>query len=341
MTNLPINKLNLGIVLAALLVNLVACQQTPQAPTQSGDRVKVKTAYIASEGRFQQEIVNIALEKLGYELEVKQLEPTTLHVALGNGDLDFFSSHWEKLYQGFFDNSGGEEKLERVGAIVTNTLQGYQIDKKTAEQYKITNLQQLKEPKIAKLFDSDGDGKANLTGCNPGWGCELVIEHHLDAYGLRDTVGHNQGSYNALIADTITRYQQGEPVLYYTWTPFWLAAVLKPDEDVVWLEVPFTDLPKEQAKLTEEDTSIDGKNLGFAVDRIRTVATKKFLQANPAAKHLFELVEIPIEDINAQNQLFQDGEDRPEDIRRHAENWVQKNQELFDSWVKEAKTVSE
>ncbi|OLT68771.1 hypothetical protein BI334_30540 [Moorena producens 3L] len=34
--------------------------------------------------------------------------------------------------------------------------------------------EQLKNPKIAKLFDSDGDGKANLTGCNPGWGMELA-----------------------------------------------------------------------------------------------------------------------------------------------------------------------
>lgn len=64
-------------------------------------------------------------------------------------------------------------------------MQGYQIDKETAETYQITNLGQLKDPQIAKLFDSDDDGKVNLTGCNPGWGGELVIEHHLDVYGLR------------------------------------------------------------------------------------------------------------------------------------------------------------
>ena len=36
-------------------------------------------------------------------------------------------------------------------------MQRYQIYKKTADKYKITNIQQLKYPEIAKLFDSDKD----------------------------------------------------------------------------------------------------------------------------------------------------------------------------------------
>ena len=109
--------------------------------------------------------------------------------------------------QKFFLQNGGDQKLEKVGVIIADALQSYQIDKKTADQYKITNLEQLKNPKIAKLFDSDGDGKANLTGCNPGWGCELVIEHQLDAYKLRDTIEHDQGNYDVLLAATLGRYK--------------------------------------------------------------------------------------------------------------------------------------
>ena len=84
----------------------------------------------------------------------------------------------------------------------------------------------------------------------PGWGCELVIEHQLTAYKLRGTVTHNQGSYAALITDTIARYKQGKPILYYTWTPYWVSGVLQPGKDVVWLQVPHSSLPGEQAKLS-------------------------------------------------------------------------------------------
>jgi hypothetical protein len=125
-------------------------------------------------------------------------------------------------------------------------LQGYLIDKKTADQYQITHIDQLKDPKLAKLFDTNGDGKADLAGWQSGWGCEKVIEHQLDAFKLRDAVTHNQGSYSAIIADTITRFKKGEPVLYYTWTPYWVSGVMVPGKDVVWLQVPFSSLPGER-----------------------------------------------------------------------------------------------
>ncbi len=345
-----ITFVTLGATLVfALLVTSITKQQTSPISTTSqgkampGMGVEVQSAHSSlQEERFQTEIVNMGLRKLGYKTpEPKQIEYTTLYLALGNGDLTYTAVHWEKGYRSLFEKAGGEQKLEQVGLLVPNVLQGYQIDKKTADQYKITSLAQLKDPAIAKLFDSDGNGKANLTGCNSGWLCELVIQHHIQAYGLQDTVEQDRGSYSALIVDTITRQKQGESVLYYTWTPMWMSAVLKPDQDVIWLDVPFTSLLKEQKNLTEKDTSFNGKNLGFPVDNIRIVANKQFLASNPSAKRFFELIQIPINDINAQNQRFKEGENSVSDIRRHAQEWVNSHQSLFDSWLEEARKTSD
>ncbi|MER9357571.1 hypothetical protein NKI61_30590 [Mesorhizobium sp. M0514] len=79
------------------------------------------------------------------------------------------------------------------------------IDKKTADAHGIKVIEQFADPAIVKLFDADGSGKAALYGCDPGWGCERVIEHQLDAYNLRKTVKHKQGSYTAIIGDAIER----------------------------------------------------------------------------------------------------------------------------------------
>ncbi|MEC4816316.1 MAG: glycine betaine/L-proline ABC transporter substrate-binding protein ProX [Scytonema sp. PMC 1069.18] len=335
-------------IVLALLVSSITKQQTPSVATTStvklmpGEGVKVQSAHSSLlEERFQTEIINIGLRKLGYKTpEPKQIEYVTMHLALGQGDLDYMGVHWEKSHGSFFEKAGGQQKLEKVGVLTPNLLQGYQIDKKIADKYHITNLGQLKDPAIAKLFDSDGDGKANLTGCNSGWGCEFVIKHHIQAYGLENTVEQDQGSYSALIVDTITRQKQGQPVLYYTWTPMWMANVLKVGKDVTWLEVPFTSLPKEMKNFTEKDTSAMGKNLGFAIDNMRIVANKKFLTNNPPAKRLFEQIKIPVEDISAQNQRLNEGENSIADIRRHANEWVKNHQDLFDSWVEEARRAS-
>ncbi|MBC6477653.1 MAG: hypothetical protein GDA56_07550 [Hormoscilla sp. GM7CHS1pb] len=57
------------------------------------------------------------------------------------------------------------------------------------------------------------------------------------------------------------------------------------------------------------------------------------MDANPVARRFFQQVEIPIADVNDQNLRMHNGEDKEEDIRRHAEEWVGDNQELFDRWV--------
>lgn len=342
----------LATVVASWLVNSIAYHfannttkseisaSTTMLPGK-GVRVRPGAGY-AAESRFLPEIVNIGLEKLGYEVkDIQQLTPSAVYVALGNDELDILALHWEYLFAGFLNKNGGEAKLEVVGDVTNNILQGYQIDKKTATQYNITNLSQLKDPKIAQLFDSDGNGKANLFGCYPGQACERIIDHHLKAYGLQDTVEHVKGEPSVLIAEIIARYKQGKHVLYFTYTPHWISLELKPGKDVVWLAVPFTSLPKEMGEFTAKDTSAEGKNLGFAVDRIRIVANRKFLEANPAAKRFFELVQVPIENVSAQQKLMKEGEDRPKDIRRHAEKWIEKNQEQFNRWVEEARVAGQ
>ncbi len=338
-------KKSFALITAATIISLAglqSCDQNVDSGTKSdgalpGAGIEVTPAYVVIEERFQTEIVNLGLEKLGYEIgEAKELEPATMHVDIANGGITFTPTHWKLLHNDFYENSGGDEKLERVGVIIENALQGYAIDKATADKYNIKTLDQLKDPEIATLFDTDGDGKADLTGCNPGWGCELAIEHHLDAYELKDTVEHNQGKYFAIMADTFTRFDQGEPVFYYTWTPLWVSGKLRPGQEVEWLEVPFTDLPEAQGGLTEADTTAEGKNLGFAVEQIMVVANQEFVDNNPAAARFMELVKIPLNDISVQNQKIQDGEDSVEDIRDHAEAWITENQETFDGWVAEA-----
>ncbi|NES91083.1 MULTISPECIES: glycine betaine/L-proline ABC transporter substrate-binding protein ProX [Okeania] len=327
-------KIILGIILTNLLIVFTSCQTSP-----NNKSLTIRSAHSNwIEESFQTEVVNIGLEKLGYKVEKpKEIDYPALYISIGNGDLDYSVVYYQPGHKKYFENAGGEEKLEGVGILTPNGIQGYQIDKKTADKYNITNLQQLKDPEIAQVFDSDKDGKANLVGCNPGWGCELTIDHHLKAYGLEDTVEHNRGQYTILLADAITRYQKGEPILYYAYNPHWISAVLKPGKDVVWLEVPFTSLPESMGNLSEKDTSVDGKNLGLPKGDQGIVANKKFLEANSVAKKWFELVKIPVADMNTESLRIKEGEDQPEDIQRHAQEWVKNHQQEYDNWLEVAR----
>ncbi|WP_435036644.1 glycine betaine/L-proline ABC transporter substrate-binding protein ProX [Pseudomonas neuropathica] len=291
-----------------------------------------------AEERFRGEVVIAGLKDLGYDVkQPKEVDYPAMFLALSYGDADFTVHEWEHLHQAFYEKAGGDDVMVKVGQVMKGVLQGYMIDKKTAEAYQIKDLSDLKKPEIAKLFDSNGDGKADLTGCNPGWGCEIMVEHHMKAYGLGPTVVDNRGSYFALMADTIARFQQGKPVLFFTWVPQWIASVLVEGRDVVWLPVPFTSLPDGQES---KDTFHDGKNLGFPVDTINAVMSKEFAEKNPVARKFLSEVSIPTAAESAQNLRMQQGEKSLADIKRHAAEWIKANQQAYDGWLSDARAAA-
>jgi glycine betaine/proline transport system substrate-binding protein len=326
-----ISTSTLRTLFAASLIATAATAATAQTLPGKGITVQPLQSSIAEE-TFQTLLVSRALTRLGYTVQgIKEVEYPLAHLAIANGDATFMADHWDPLHADFYKNAGGDAKLSRTGQYAPGAAQGYLIDKKTADQYKITTIDQLAKPEIAKLFDTNGDGKADMTGCNPGWGCEAVIEHQLTAFKLRDTVTHTQGSYAALMADTITRFKAGQPILYYTWTPYWVSGELRPGQEVVWLQVPFSSLPGEQARL---DTKLaNGNNYGFVINTQRIVANKAFVQKNPAAATLFDVMQVSVGDINAQNLRMRDGENKPADIERHTDAWIKSHQKTFDGWI--------
>jgi glycine betaine/proline transport system substrate-binding protein len=184
-----------------------------------------------------------------------------------------------------------------------------------------------------------------MATARPSWGCWRTVEYQIDDWDLRETIEHLQGDYSALMAEAIAGYREGKPILAYTWTPNWTVSELVIGQDVMWLGVPFTSWP-DAPEVDTEVESVPGCletpcNMGFAPSDIRVVANVEFLEANPAAATLFELVKIPLEDIAAQNVRMRAGETRSEDLRRHAEAWIQANREQVDGWLAAAREAAQ
>ena len=320
----------------ALALTAPALAADPPLPGQGVTVQPIKSSI--AEETFQTLLVMKALTQLGYDVKpIREVEYATGHLALANGDATFLATHWDPLHDNYFHNSGGEARLWRDNTYSGGAIQGYLVDKKTADAHGITNLSQLADPAIARLFDVDGDGKADLTGCTPGWGCEAQIEAQLTAYKLRDTVTHVSGNYSALIADVIQRFKAGQPVFYFTWTPYWVSSVMVPGQDVTWLQVPFSAMPGAQAG---QDTALpNGRNYGSVINHQRILANRAFIDANPAAKKLFQVMQLPVADITAQNHAMNNGANTERDIERHVDGWIKAHQTLFDGWLDEARSA--
>ncbi|MFA5538783.1 MAG: glycine betaine/L-proline ABC transporter substrate-binding protein ProX [Gemmobacter sp.] len=292
---------------------------------------------------FQAQIYRALLQELGYTVDQPvALDNPPFYQAVAQGDVDFWASGWFPLHNTYLGEIEGA--ASRVGMVARGgALQGYLIDRATAEAHDIRYIEQLRDPDIAALFDADGDGKADLVACPPGWGCELTITHQMEAYDLNGTVNQIQAAYSASMADAVARHQAGEPILFYTWTPNWTVGELKPGEDVVWLQVQSAALPDDQKDM-EDFISVEGVVgcaddpcvMGWPANDIEVVANDRFLSGNPAAAALLAAMSIPLADIFAQNAEMNAGASRPEEIEAQAHAWIEAHRDLVDDWIASA-----
>ena len=279
-------------------------------------------------GYFQAEIYKQALEKMGYKVSGPTvMKPQVFYVAATSGDIDLWVNGWFGTHDGYMKEAKG--KVKTVGYVMKKGgLQGYLVDKKSADKYGIKSVMDIKAN--AKAWDSNGDGKADMVACPPGWGCEKQITKHFAELGLGDFINPVKADYSASMADAVAKYKNGKPVLFYTWTPNWTVGALKLGQDVVWIEVPYS----QTKKVSVPNATKSKINMGFGADDIRPAANSDFLKANPKVKKMLTKASIPLADIAAQNMKMNAGEKSERAIKKHAKEWIKANQSTFDSWIK-------
>lgn len=337
------------LIACALVVSLGAAVTIQADGHMPGKGVKVQPARATwNTGFFQEALVRKALTELGYDVKKpKDLQNPIFYKTVSLGDVDYWTNGWfpnhdGQLPKGFYD------KADKIGYVVkAGGLQGYLVSKKHVDQFNIKSLDDFKREEVKEAFDKNRDGKADLTACPPGWGCEQVIAHHMKVYDLDDHINPVKASYEAGMAATMAAYKSGEPIFFYTWAPNWTIFKLKPGTDVMWINVPEI-MPKESQMAGKDRMEVSGVEgavsdpvkLGFVVSDIQIVANKKFMDANPAAKKFFEVFTLPLGDINEQNTKMNEGEKSDKDIARHVDEWIAKNQATYDGWLAEARKAA-
>ncbi len=292
-------------------------------------------------GWFHTEVYVQLLEELGYDLpDTMTLDNPIFYQSVAFGDVTMWVDGWFPLHNTYRDSFDGQAEI--VGAVAEGgALEGYLVDKATADELNITSLEDFKRDEVKAAFDRNGDGLADMVACPPGWACEVNIEHQIDAYDLRDHVNLIKAGYSAAMADAVAAYGAGESILFYTWTPNWTVNELVPGEDVVWIEVPEVSLPEEMMDLVDAATMsgvegcvADPCMLGFPASDIVPVVNTAFLDDNPAVRTLMEEARVPLSDIYAQNAAMNAGDD---DIAAQAAAWIADNRDMVDGWLDAAR----
>jgi glycine betaine/proline transport system substrate-binding protein len=275
-------------------------------------------------------IQEIVTSKMGSEAELIPGDNAAIFAAMdaGKGDIDVHPDVWLPNQQSFTD-----KYVEGTGnvALSENAYEGKQsfcVSKEFSEKNSVTSIFDLARPEIAKLMDSDGNGKGEIWIGAPGWASANVNEIKVRDYGLlpfMDAVRADQSVMTATVGDSI---KKGIGYAFYCYSPhaIWF------QHDVVRLEEPAFDAAQYKALQPSQDPNWYENSKVMTEDALKQVQvaySKSLSSRAPAITELLKNMKLTSEDVSSFAFQIEGGQSAG-DV---AKKWVAENSDRVDGWL--------
>ena len=287
-------------------------------------------------GALITEVMKAILSK-GYDCKVDSIpgNSVTLEQATANNDVQIFAEEWIGRSD-VWNNAAAAGQVTSVGKTFVGASEGwfvpeYLVKGDQARGVKplapdLKSVSQLSDPKIVELFkDPEEPSKGRFLNCPSGWTCEGVNTAKLEAYKLTDAyVNFRPGTGTALDAAISSAYLQGEPVLFYYWSPTAVMGKFK----LVQLEEPAYD-----EACWKELTSATGKReagCAFPAVEVAYGVNSTFAKEAPEIIQILEKATFPLEEVNASLAYMVD---QKADAVAAANQFLKTKGAVWSAWV--------
>jgi len=273
----------------------------------------------------------VVTEKIGGEATLVPGSNATIFQGMdaGKGDIDMHPDVWlpnqENFTKEFVDGKGTVVLSENAYA----GKQNFCISKKFSEQNNVTSIFDLARPEVAKLMDSDGNGKGEIWIGAPGWASANVNEVKVRDYGLMPFMEPIRAEQSVMVATVGDSIAKDRGYAFYCYAPHAIWYM----HDVVALEEPPYDPAKYVMVQPKEDPDWFEKSKVLSEDKLKQVqiAYSKSLQSrSPAIADLLANISLTTDDVSSwAYEIAGKGRD-PEEVLKE---WVQANSARVDKWL--------
>lgn len=267
-------------------------------------------------------------DKMGGEAEIvsgmNQAAVIMAGMDKGDGSIDVFTDLWMPNQQALWD-----EYIDGNQTVLTNSPY-----KGTSNIYvptymtdRVKSIEDLKNPEIAAMFDTDGNGKGEYWAGDVTWASTKRWQIKFKSYGLDGLWEPNIVSADTFKAGLEAAYTAEKPQLFYYWTP----EAIHVKYDLTAVEEPARSDGCEDVDLDAEDwLEVSEFNCVIASNDIFVAFSKSLEDRNPAVAKMLGNVQFTGDEINGWIvEMFEN----KRDPRLVAEDWIADNAALVDSWI--------
>lgn len=182
-----------------------------------GDAGKtIKLAYVAwdSEIASTNVVREVLAKKLGYKVEMLQVDAGPMWTGVADGSADAMVAAWLPGTHNSYMEKYGNDVVD-LGPNLDGTKTGLAVP----AYMDIASIEDLSKPEVADML------KSEIIGIEPGAGIMMASEKMLEEYGLDYKLVE---SSSAAMAQTLQKaYEAKEPIVVTGWTPHWMFAKME------------------------------------------------------------------------------------------------------------------
>ncbi|PJR11848.1 ABC transporter substrate-binding protein [Sinorhizobium meliloti] len=287
-------------------------------------------------GAFITEVMKTILAK-GYDCQVDSIpgNSVTLEQATANNDVQIFAEEWLGRSD-VWNKAVEEKKVVAVGKTFVGASEGWFVPDYVvhgdparnieAKAPDLKSVSQLTDPKIAEIFaDPEEPSKGRFLNCPSGWTCEGVSTAKLEAYKLGEAyVNFRPGTGTALDAAITSAYLQGEPILFYYWSPTAIMGKFKliQLEEPAYNEACWKELSSANGK-RDEGCAFPSVDVAYGVN-------STFASEAPEIVEILEKATFPLEEVNASLAYMADNK---VDATAAAAEFLKTKGDIWSKWV--------
>ena len=273
----------------------------------------------------------VVTDKIGGQAEMVPGTNATIFQAMdqGKGDIDVHPDVWLPNQENFTN-----EYVVGKGTVVLSSnhyvgKQNFCVSKMFSETNNVTSVFDLARPEIAKLMDSDGNGKGEIWIGAPGWASANVNEVKVRDYGLMEFMEPIRAEQSVMVATVADSVAKGQGYAFYCYAPhaIWFM------HDIVALEEPPHDPAKYIMVQPKQDADWFEKSMVMSEDALKEVQvaySKSLEERSPIIAGFLANMKLDTETVSNFAYLIVAQEQDPEDVARQ---WVADNSERVDSWL--------
>lgn len=268
-------------------------------------------------------------DNFGLEVELQNGTNPIVFEAMDSGAMHAHPEVWMPNQQNLHDTY-----VKDKGTVVANqngvaAFQGMCLPKAFAEKNGITSIDDLTNPDIAALFDSDGDGQGEIWIGAPGWASTNVEKIRAKSYGYDQTFELTESDETLAYANLDNAIKTGKPWVGFCYTPHYVFVL----HELQVLEEPAYDAAKWNViQPTDDPAWLEKSEAATAWDTayLHLHYAKSIGDAHPEVAGLFKNMKLDTDTVSAMTYAVVIDEKDPAE---YAKEWVAENEDRVLDWL--------